>query len=558
VSPALSRGRHTTRVVHPCLCDQLMHRCGPVFCFHWQAQHSFLISAYVFFDHFFSAGGADTPGPRRRRAYYVRVFADRTVGQRSRLMQAPFEPPSGSNPFTSVPAPAAEPQLPGLWHLTWPLFISLSLSLSLIFSDAYFLSRISDAAAGAAGALNPLLGATLVLFSSIGQAGASVAGRLLGARRHSELPSTYLALVAFNLLVGLAVSAVLFSLHSILPGWLGLRGASATYGKTYLGVLGGFQFLKAVQIAYGNVLNSRGETRWVMIEAVATNVTNISLNAAMAKGLWGLPEPSVATVTGATVMSLGFGMLFTIAVVHWKLRVRFPLRSSFRQVRERLRPILQIGLPASSEPISYQTSQIVINLFVISYGARALAARTYVSSFFSVSTILWSIALGIGTQIAISHRVGAGRFEEANLVLHRALALAIGGNLLIAILLAVFQRQLLGLLTQDMQILRLAAPLFGIAIVGEMGRAVNIVAGGALRSSGDARFSAVVGGSMMWFIGVTGAFVFGSLLGLGLTGIWLGMALDETTRGVVNYRRWRTGRWRTFSALAPAASPVTH
>jgi len=40
--------------------------------------------------------------------------------------------------------------------------------------------------------------------------------------------------------------------------------------------------------------------------------------------------------------------------------------------------------------------------------------------------------------------------------------------------------------------------------------------------------------------------------------IWLAMALDETTRGIVNYLRWRTGRWRTFSALAPAAAPVAH
>jgi putative MATE family efflux protein len=473
-------------------------------------------------------------------------------------MQAPLEQPPGDNPLASVVALPAGPELPGLWRLTWPLFVSLSLSLSLIFADAFFLSRISDAAAGAAGALNPLLGATLVLFSSIGQAGASVAGRLLGARRHGELPATYLALLVFNFAIGIAISALLFLLHPYLPGWLGLRGASEAFGKTYLGVLGSFQFLKAVQIAYGNVLNSRGETRWVMIEAVATNVSNISLNMAMAKGLWGLPRPSVAAVTGATVISLAFGMLFTIAVVHLKLRIRFPLTISFRELRESLRPILRIGLPSASEPISYQSAQIVINLFVISYGASALAARTYVSSFISISTILWSIALGIGTQIAIAHRVGAGKFEEANRELHRALVLAIGGNLLIAILLAVCHRQLLGFLTEDPQILRLAAPLFGIAIVGEMGRAVNIVAGGALRSSGDARFSAVVGGSMMWCIGVAFAFIFGTLFGLGLTGIWIGMALDETSRGVVNYLRWRTGRWRTFSALAPATAPAAH
>ena len=466
-------------------------------------------------------------------------------------MQAPPETPSEA-PLAAPSLHATEPALPGLWRLTWPLFISLSLSLSLIFCDAFFLSRISDAAAGAAGALNPLLGATVVLFSSVGQAGASVAGRLHGARRHSELPATYLALLGFNVVAGIVVSLSLFLLHPYLPGWLGLRGESEAFGRTYLGVLGSFQFLKAIQLAYGNMLNSRGETRWVLVEAVATNVTNITLNVAMAKGLWGLPRPSVGAVAGATVVSLAFGMVFTIAVVHLRLGVRFPWRITWRALKEKLRPILHIGLPSASEPISYQCAQVVINLFVISYGASALAARTYVSSFITISTVLWSIALGIGTQIVVSHRIGAGKFDEANRELHRALGFAVAGNLAIAILLAVFHRRLLGLLTEDPEILRQAAPLFGLAIIVETGRAVNIVAGGALRSSGDARFTAIVGASMMWGIGVSSAFVFGSLFGLGLTGIWIAMAIDETTRGIVNYRRWRTGRWRAFAALAPA------
>jgi putative MATE family efflux protein len=464
--------------------------------------------------------------------------------------------PTGSNPFAAPALLSKDGELPGLWRLTWPLFISLTLSLSLIFSDAYFLSRISDAAAGAAGALNPFLGATVVLFTAIAQAGASIAGRLLGARRHQELPLTYLALLCINAFAGLATSAILFLLHPYLPGWLGLRGESEHYGQTYMGVLGSFQFLKAIQLAYGNMLNSRGQTRWVMIESVATNVTNITLNVAMAKGLWGLPRPSVGAVAGATVLSLAFGMLFTIAVAHLKLGVRFPRRASWPELRAALRPILRIGLPSASEPISYQCAQVAINLMVISYGASALAARTYVSSFITVSTILWSLALGIGTQIVISHRVGAGKMEEANRELHRALGFAIGGNLSVAIGLALFHRPLLNLLTQDGEVLQQAAPLFGVAILVEAGRAVNIVAGGALRSCGDARFTAIVGSSMMWGLGVSSAFFFGSVLRLGLTGIWIAMAIDEITRGIVNYRRWRTGRWRTFSPLAPAPSAV--
>lgn len=445
--------------------------------------------------------------------------------------------------------------LPGLWAVTWPLFVSLGLSLSLHFTDAFFLSRISDSAAAAAGAINPLLGATLVLFSSVGQAGASVAGRLLGARRHQELPRTYLALLAFNLVVGIGVSAALFLLHPYVPGWLGLRGAAAEAAQTYLAVMGGFQFLKAVQLAYGNMLNSQGQTRWVMVEAVATNVANIGLNLALLHGLFGLRQ-SVGAVAGATVIALLFGMVFTIAVVHVRLAVRFPWRTSVPELKKALRPVLGIGLPSASEPIAYQAAQITINLLVISMGAAALATRTYVLSFVTISSVLLSIALGVGTQIAIAHRVGAGRLEEADAVLHRALLCAVAGSGVVALLLAVFHRPLLGLLTRDPEIARLAAPVFALGVIVEMGRAANIVAGGALRSSGDAKFTALVGGSLMWGLGVTFAYLFGGLFGLGLTGVWLAMCVDETVRGVVNYRRWRSGRWRSTSALAPRTSTV--
>jgi Na+-driven multidrug efflux pump len=54
---------------------------------------------------------------------------------------------------------------------------------------------------------------------------------------------------------------------------------------------------------------------------------------------------------------------------------------------------------------------------------------------------------------------------------------------------------------------------------------------------------------------VPAAFLLGGVLGLGMTGVWLALALDEIARGVLCYRRWRSGRWRTTSQLAPAARP---
>ncbi len=440
-------------------------------------------------------------------------------------------------------APTSERPALNLWSVTWPLLLSLTLSFSLHFVDAFFLAQVSDSAAAAAGALLPVLGATLVVFSAVGQAGASVAAQLIGARRAAEAPTTYLALVAFNLTLGLATSCAFFSLRYRIPELLGLSGDVGAYASEYLGILGSAQFLKAAQIAYGNILNSRGETRWVLAEALLTNVSNIALNLAFLHGAFGLPRLGVASVALSTAISMLLGLAMTMCVVHFRFRVRFP-RPSGADFRKRLGQVLGIGLPSSLEPVSYQGIQTVLNLLVVSWGAQALVTRSYVWSFVMVTTILWGLAFGIGTQVVIAHSVGAGRFDLANAQMRRGVLLAVSGNLLISVVLALFHRPLLALLTHDPKVHELAAPLFWLGLLVEPARAVNIVTGGALRSSGDARYTSLVGLGMMWLVGLPICYFLGQGLGLGLRGLWLGFALDELSRGIINYRRWRSGRWQ--------------
>jgi putative MATE family efflux protein len=446
----------------------------------------------------------------------------------------------------------------GLWSLTWPLLWSLALSLSLNFVDAFFLSRVSDRAAAAVGALLPVMGMTIMVISPLAQAGATVAGQLMGAERHDEVPGTYLALVLMNTCVGLGAAVFFFTFAGHVPLWLGLDAGMAEDATRYLRIVGSFQFLRAIQIGFTNILNSRGETRWVLAEAACTNIVHVVLNAAFLHGWFGIPRWGVSGIAISTVISLALGMSFTMCVVRFKLGVRLPWSLRWQVVRERLRPILRIGLPATLEPLSFQCTQLVLNVIVIGLGAKVLAARVYAFNFFMVTTILWAVAFGIGTQISIAHRVGAGRHDDANRVLERALFTTILGNVVLCGVLAVIHPVVLGQLTSDLSVIEAAHPIFLLAPLVEAGRAANIVAGGALRACGDSRFTAVVGTSLMWCVGVPLAYVLSTWLGLGLAGIWLAMGIDEGARGFMNYFRWRHGRWRRLGVVTgsvPLAEP---
>lgn len=442
-----------------------------------------------------------------------------------------------------------------LWSLTWPLLWSLLLTLSLGLVDAFFLSRVSDRSAAAVGALLPVLGLTIMVFSPVSQAGSSVSSQLIGAGRSLDVPPTYVALIGLNAAMGAVASLTFILLGGHIPHWLGLEGGMADDAAVYLRIVGAGQVLKAVQIGFTNILNSRGDTRWVFAEACCTNLMHIVSNAAFLYGWFGLPRWGVAGIALSTLLSLTFGMCFTMLVVRYKLRVRLPWSTPRAVLRERLRPILQIGLPAAFEPISFQSTQLVVNMFLIRLGAPVLAARVYVMNFFMVTTILWSVAFGIGTQISVAHRVGAALYDDAHRVLVRALSTAVAGNWGFCMVLAVIHPWLLGHLTSDPAVVAAARPIFLIAPLVETGRAANIVAGGALRSCGDSRFTAVVGTLLMWCVGVPTSYTLAMSLGYGLSGIWAAMALDEGVRGVMNCYRWRTGRWRELRVVARGPLP---
>jgi Na+-driven multidrug efflux pump len=71
----------------------------------------------------------------------------------------------------------------------------------------------------------------------------------------------------------------------------------------------------------------------------------------------------------------------------------------------------------------------------------------------------------------------------------------------------------------------------------------------ALRASGDSKFPAIVGSAMMWTCGLGTALLLAFGLHLGLVGIWLGMAADEFYRSIVNYIRWRGGKWKEYGVV---------
>jgi Na+-driven multidrug efflux pump len=112
--------------------------------------------------------------------------------------------------------------------------------------------------------------------------------------------------------------------------------------------------------------------------------------------------------------------------------------------------------------------------------------------------------------------------------------------------LCLVRHQVIGLFTQDTEIITMGGMVILSNFVLEAGRSRNLVLVNALRATGDVRFPLYVGLFSMWFFSVGVSWLLGLQFGWGLVGIWIGLGLDECFRAVAMQIRWKDGHWIRF------------
>ena len=191
---------------------------------------------------------------------------------------------------------------------------------------------------------------------------------------------------------------------------------------------------------------------------------------------------------------------------------------------------------------------MVLTAIVVKLGIVSMTARIFSSNFAMLAVIL-SVGLSSGNQILVAHLVGAHDFGKADRRLHQSLVAGGVSSLVVAIIVAFFGTELLSFYTTDPEILKLGRLCLWCDVAVQPFKSTNMTITSALRAAGDSKFPAIVGSSMMWTCGLGTALILCFGLHLGLVGIWLGMAADEFYRSIVNYIRWRSGKWQKHAVV---------
>ena len=428
--------------------------------------------------------------------------------------------------------------------LTIPVFIEMALVMMLGAVDTVMLSRYSDNSVAAVGLDNQLMSLVFLVYQFFSMGAAIICAQYIGAGLRKRLVQVVGVALVVNLMLGLTVSALLYVFAEELLLMMGVRPELMGDASIYLRVTGVLSFFQALSLTFSASLRSAGKVTYPMVVTGIVNVVNIVGNYALIFGRLGCPQLGVEGAAIATAASRAVATVL-LGVIHFRKHIpRFPL-SYFRPMPWlELRNLLLIGIPAMSENISYNLSQVVVTYFINQISNEALAARTYCANII-MFVYLFCLSITQGGDILVGHLVGQRHHQAAyvlgNYFFRWSMVITLTGSAV----LAVFGRDIIGAFTGNEEIIAMGVWVFVVDWFLEIGRKSNIFATSTLRATGDAFYPLLIAVIFNWTIAVGLSYLVGIPLGYGLIGMWICFALDENIRGVILMRRWRSGKWRT-------------
>lgn len=442
----------------------------------------------------------------------------------------------------TAPVKASTPIKLSLIAIAWPIFIEQGLRMLIGTVDVFMVSHVSDNAVAGLSVANQIIIFCIIGFNFIGIGSSIVITHYLGAGDRSGAERLTTSAIAINTWLGVITSITVFFGAGWLLGIMQTPEALMPYALPFLSMMGGTLFMESMNMSIAAVLRAHGHTRDAMLVSVGQNIINVVGNCILLFGLLGAPQMGVVGVALSSVFSRCCASLAFWLLLDYRTHLRLRALDFIRIDWDKIWRVLRIGLPAAGENLCYWSAFMLTTTFIARMGSESLAIRAYTLQI-QWLVILFSISIGLGTEIIIGHLVGAGKFEEAYHELLRSLRLGFAISIGAILVIAAFAPMILGLFTTNAVIVAGGTVLLRIAILLEPGRIFNIIVINSLRATGDVGFPITMAVFSMWGIWIPLAWVLGVHFGWGLPGIWIAMATDEWLRGVLMYRRWKSRAW---------------
>ena len=432
------------------------------------------------------------------------------------------------------------PQISLVWRLSLPAILTQITTIAMQYIDSAMVGALGANASAAIG----LVSTSTWLLSGITYAitaGFSVqVAHHIGAKRDEDARTV----VKHGLISALLISALLCALGAVisdpLPVWLGGSETIHRDASLYFLVFAlELPFLQLNSLA-SSFLQCSGDMVTPSILTAAMCILDIIFNAIFIPK-YGVLGAGIGTALACAVVCLV--MLWCCCGRDKHLKLNRADKSRFDS--SILKKALKIGLPVAVQEVATSGAMVITTMIIAPLGEIAIAANSFAVT---AEGLCYMPGYGIGSAAAtvVGRSVGAGEDELARR--YGNICIGMGATIMgvLGLIMMFICPLLFAMLTPDPAVRELSAQVLRIELLAEPLFGASIVAAGALRGAGDTLVPSVINLATMWVVRIGLALIL--IKPLGLLGMWIAMAAELSTRGLLMLYRQRTSRFYAMYA----------
>ena len=430
-------------------------------------------------------------------------------------------------------------QLQLSWMLGLPAILAQLSSILMQYIDASMVGHLGAAQAAAIG----LVSTSTWLIGGMCMGAASgftvQIAQLIGAkdyhRARQVMRKGLVSVFFFSILLGIFG----ISISGKVPGWLGGEPAIVPDASSYFLVYCAAIPLMQIGWMASTCLSASGNMKVSSMIYVIMCILDVVFNYVFIYVLhMGVTGAALGTAASeAVTMVIALWYLFTRSP---ELNILQDRHGNWKPDGSTLRKALGISGPLWLQNVFMRGAYVMGTLIVAPLGTIAIAANS-----FAVIAESFCYMPGYGLEDAVTALVGqsigakrrdlAKRFAWINISMAAIIMTFLG------VLMFIFAPQMMGLLTNDSEVIALGAKVLRIEAFAEFFYGVSIVGYGACVGAGDTMVPTIMNFASMWLVRIGLAYILTPKYGL--TGYWIAMCIELNVRGIIFALRVKGDSW---------------
>ena len=428
-----------------------------------------------------------------------------------------------------------------LWQLAWPILVGQLATVGMSVTDVTMAGHFS--APHLAGVSLGVSIWNLIILTLMGLALSinPLAAHHMGAGEHDQV--AHLVRQAIWKAVFLGLSGVLFAMLASLV-FLNMELEPAVRDVAFQFVVitsAGLPAFTCYRVLYG-YSTSIGQTKPMMFIALIACGVNGLLDWLLVFGNAGMPHLGGVGCAWGTLVSVWLQLLLLLG---WMARSpvyrsTWPFTHFEWPVFASLRQLFKLGLPIGLTYFAETSAFSLIALLIARFGSVQVAAHAIALNFTSLIFMV-PLSLGISLLTRVGYSLGANEPVAARFRVQVGLGFTFLIAAISALTMAIFNRQIASLYSNDPDVIGAASQLLVLAALFQFSDCTQVVASSALRGYKQARAPMVLHLTAFWGFSLPLGYLLGrapewlpwvSIQPMAARGFWMGLIVGLTIAAV--------------------------